>query len=206
MMNEESSPNHRSRVRGIASGVMFLAFFGTLWASLGINGLQGLYEPWLLMVILLIGVTVLLAGFSLMRATRRLPKAVSNSENLERHRSRTSFRIVFATEGILILIAFMICRAINHFDWFFPVMMLIVGVHFIPLAGLFRVQRYYTAGLLLCLLALLTLFAVPERIQVYHFQILTWWVTLGFGGAIILWGVGFAHWMQGKRLLGQNEK
>jgi hypothetical protein len=31
----------RAAVRGVASGVLFMAFFGTLWASIGVGGLQG---------------------------------------------------------------------------------------------------------------------------------------------------------------------
>jgi hypothetical protein len=31
----------RAAVRGTASGVIFMAFFGTLWAGVGIRGMQG---------------------------------------------------------------------------------------------------------------------------------------------------------------------
>lgn len=31
----------RAAVRGTASGVIFMAFFGTLWAGIGIRGMQG---------------------------------------------------------------------------------------------------------------------------------------------------------------------
>ena len=184
--------------------MLFLAFFGALWASIGINGLQGLEEPWSLIVMLLIGVALFIAGVSLRQASRQLHKPDTKSENPDDHRKTIWFRIVFAIEGISIVIAYVICRAINRFDLFFPVMMLIVGVHFFPLAALFRVKRYYTAGGLLCLLAIITLFAVPEHLRMNHLQIIAWWVIPGFGGAFILWGVGFAHWLQGKRLLAKR--
>ncbi|MFL7869898.1 MAG: hypothetical protein AB8I58_13790 [Anaerolineales bacterium] len=201
-MDKKQESNARSSVRGIASGVVFLAIFGVLWVAIGINGLQGLDEPWLLILMLLIGVALLVAGISLRRASQQYPKA----KNPDGQRRNKWFLIVFATELITIVIANVICRAINRFDLFFPVMMLIVGIHFFPLAALFRVKKYYTTGVLLCLLAILTIFAVPERIRLNGMQINTWWVILGLGGAFILWGVGFANWIQGKRLLAQRKR
>ena len=84
-------------------------------------------------------------------------------------------------------------------------MMLIVGVHFFPLASLFRVKRYQIAGVLLCLLALVTLFFVPEQFYLGNFKITARWVILGFGGAFILWFIGFANWLQGRELFAQSK-
>jgi hypothetical protein len=47
---------------------------------------------------------------------------------------------------------------------------------------------------------------MPERLRLNGMQINTWWVILGFGGAFILWGVGFANWIQGKRLLAKRKR
>jgi hypothetical protein len=57
-------------VRGIASGVIFLALFGTLWAVLGIEGLKGLDENWLAAGTILVGFTLLGGGISF---TTRVP-------------------------------------------------------------------------------------------------------------------------------------
>ena len=82
--------------------------------------------------------------------------------------------------------------------------MLIVGIHFFPLASLFRIRRYYGKGTLLCFLAVLTLFVMPERLRLSGMQINTWWVILGFGGASILWDVGLVNWWQGRKLLAKT--
>jgi hypothetical protein len=84
-------------------------------------------------------------------------------------------------------------------------MALIVGVHFFALAALFRVKIYYLVGAILCLLAIITLFAVPESVNFDGQQITAQWVVLGFGSAIILWGVGLGLWLLGKRLLTLSE-
>ena len=203
-LNRNQAPGTKPSVRGVATGVLFLALFGALWAAMGINGLKGWEEPWLLVVVMLFGLALLLAGVSLLRASRRSP---ATKIEIKGGQSRSKwFRIVFATELITIVIAMAICRAVNRFDLFYPVMMLIVGIHFFPLAHLFRVKKYHVAGALLCSLAVVTLLVVPEQFHLSNLQVAAWLVILGFGGAFILWGVGFAHWLQGRRLLAQRKR
>jgi hypothetical protein len=202
--NQESSIS--PSVGGIARSVLFLVFFGALWASIGINGLNKLEEPWLAIVAMFIGLALLIAGVSLSRASRRSSTQAPTTNTQEVQHRNKWFRIVFATELIAIMIAYVICSAVNRFDLFFPVMMLIVGVHFFPMASLFRIWRYHVTGILLCILAVITLLAVPEQLRLSGMQIKVWWVILGLGGAFILWGVGFANWLQGKRLLAQRKR
>jgi len=192
-------------ISGIASGVLFLVVFGALWAAIGINGLQGFDEPWVAIGILLIGLVLLIASLSLRWKTRRLPNRAAEKKEPDRQRKNKWFRIVFATELVAIVSANVICRAVNRSDLFFPVMMLIVGIHFFPLAVLFGINKYYLTGALLSLLAIGTLLVVPEQLQFSGFQITAWWVVLGLGGAFILWGTGFVHWLQGRRLLDQKK-
>jgi hypothetical protein len=48
---------------------------------------------------------------------------------------------------------------------------------------------------------MITLLAVPESVKLGGQQITAQWVVLGFGAALILWGVGLGLWLLGKRLL-----
>ncbi len=153
-----------------------MAFFGTLWAGIGILGLQGWEFLWLFILSLLIGITLLIGGIILIEASRWL----SSNEMTEadaRHSKRVGmwFDIIFGLEGALIGAASTICGATKYFDLFFPVMALIVGAHFFPLAHLFRVRIHYIAGTLLCLLAAVTLLMVPARVTLGHHQIVAWW-------------------------------
>jgi hypothetical protein len=191
-------PKHA--LRGVASGVLFMAFFGTLWAGIGIGGLQGWGEPWLSIVVLLVGLGLLIGGIALLIASRHLPNQGAEADAQGDRRTGIWYGIIFATEGLLIGAASVICNAINRFDLFFPIMAIIVGVHFLPLAALFQVKAYYLVGALLCILALLT-FTVPEHINLGGQQIIAQWVVLGFGTALILWAVGLGLGLLGKRLL-----
>lgn len=64
-MTQTSQGIPRAAMRGIASGIIFMAFFGTLWSLIGVGGLQGWGSPWLLIVALLIGVALLGGGVTL---------------------------------------------------------------------------------------------------------------------------------------------
>ena len=200
-MDKTSSTVPGFAVRGVASGVIFMAFFGTLWANIGIGGLQGWGGVWFLIVAVLVGIGLLLGGISLLLASRRLSDQIAEADVPRGRRIGLWFVIIFASEGVLIGVASGICNALHRFDLFFPIMALIVGIHFFPLAALFQVKVYYLVGALLCLLAIITFLAVPERVTFGGQQIIAQWIVLGFGAAFILWGVGVGLWLLGRRLL-----
>ncbi len=204
-MTQTSSIIPGFAVRGVASGVLFMAFFGTLWASIGVGGLQGWGGSWLSLIVLLVGIALLLGSISLFFASRRLPNQEADVDASQGRRTGLWFIITFALEGILIGVASGICNALHRFDLFFPVMALIVGVHFFPLAALFHVKLYYLVGTLLCMLAIITLFTVPEHVQLGGQQLTAQWVVLGFGAAFVLWGVGVGLWLLGRRLLALSD-
>lgn len=191
----------RAAVRGTAFGVIFMAFFGTLWAGIGIRGLQGWGFLWLLILSLLIGVTLLIGGIVLIMNSKRLSNEMVVGDSQRWKRKNMWFGIIFGLEGVLIAIAAGICGSTNHLDLFVPVMALIVGAHFFPLAHLFRVKTYYISGSLLCLLSAIALITFPIRVTWGNYQIMVWWTSVGFGSALILWGTGVAVWIAGYRLL-----
>lgn len=196
-MVQASQRMPRAAMRGIASGVIFMAFFGTLWSLIGVGGLQGWGAPWLLIVALLIGVALLGGGVTLWRGAERLADvAIPEADTTGRW-----FGIVFATEGIAIGIASYLCNVTNRFDLFFPIMAIIVGLHFLPLARLFGVTFYYAVGTLLCLLGIIALLAVPVTVPLADRAMLGRSLLVGFGSAVILWGTGLTLWWQGLQSL-----
>lgn len=62
----------RAAVLGTTSGVIFMAFLGTMWAGIGIRGLQGWGFLWLLILSLLIGVILFIGGIILIMISRGL--------------------------------------------------------------------------------------------------------------------------------------
>ncbi|MBP1964598.1 DUF7010 family protein [Paenibacillus aceris] len=199
-MEHKSSPIPRGAVRGAAWGVLFMAFFGTLWASIGIGGLQGWGSPWVLIAAIIMGLTLLACGISLFASAQHLSNQTTEADARRWKRARLWFGLIFTIEGAAIGAASAICSATDRFGLFFPVMAIIVGVHFIPLSTLFQVKTHYVTGLLLCLLAIFTLLFFPERVMLEGRQIITWWLAVGFGSALILWGTGLSIWIAGQRM------
>lgn len=196
-MSHRSQSLPRAAMRGIASGVLFLAFFGTFWSLIGVGGLHGWGAPWLLIVALLIGVTLLGGGVSLWRGAERLAKeAIPEADTTGRW-----FGIIFAAEGIAIGIASYLCNVNTRYDLFFPIMAIIVGLHFLPLARLFGVTLYYGVGVLLCLLGIIALLVVPETVTLAAREMLGRSLLVGFGAAVILWATGLTLWRRGAQAL-----
>lgn len=57
---------------GVASGVLFMAIFGTLWATTGIAGLRGWGTPWLGVAAVVVGALLFSGGLWLLHAAHRL--------------------------------------------------------------------------------------------------------------------------------------
>ncbi|MFE7084170.1 hypothetical protein [Priestia megaterium] len=191
----------RAAVRGTAAGVIFMAFFGTLWAGIGIRGMQGWGFLVLIILSLLIGVLLFIGAMALIKKSSTLSNEGINKNREQWKKKNIWFGIIFSLEGLLIAMASFICTSTNHLDLFVPVMALIVGAHFFPLASLFQVSIYYITGTLLCLLATLVMLTFPVKTIISDHQIMTWWVSVGFGSALILWGTGVIVCLKGFRLL-----
>ncbi|MCY9659733.1 hypothetical protein P5G65_09285 [Paenibacillus chondroitinus] len=55
------------------------------------------------------------------------------------------------------------------------------------------------------LLAIATLLFVPERAALGGHPVITWWLVVGFGSALILWGTGLKIWLIGKRWIAASQ-
>ncbi|MEY8191770.1 hypothetical protein AB4X15_19195 [Peribacillus simplex] len=182
--------------RGSGIGVIFMAFFGTLWAGTGVMGLQGWGFPYMELAAIFVGIIMVIGGISLIHASQKMSNQVSGDGARRLKRIGFLFNMVFIAEGLLIGIAIVICNLINQTDLIPGVIAIIVGIHFLPLASLFQIKVYYATGVLLCLLALITLLIVPDTVMFGEHQILAPLSLLGFGCALILWITGLTLWLR----------
>ncbi|MBO1000471.1 hypothetical protein IOC57_22360 [Bacillus sp. SD075] len=187
---------------GSGIGVIFMAFFGTLWAGIGVMGLQGWGFPYVELVAIFVGILMVICGISLIHASQKMSNPVSENGDRRLKRIGFLFNMVFIAEGLLIGIAIAICNLIDQADLIPGVIAIIVGIHFLPLASLFQIKIYYATGVLLCLLALMSLFSVPDTVMLGEHQILAPLSLLGFGCALILWATGLSLWLRIKNSSG----
>ncbi|CAG7659213.1 hypothetical protein ACFQI7_37715 [Paenibacillus allorhizosphaerae] len=183
----------KAAVFGAANGVMFMTFFGALWASIGIIGSRGLGDPWSLVLSSIVTLILLSGAISLFGKARNMNHASTPEEREHWRKINRKFGLIFGLEGLAIFIASMICNIINNFEVFFPIMAIIVGIHFFPLARLFRENFYYGTGVMLCILGVITFF-LPMNATVNNVTLIATSTFIGFGSALTLWVTGLRIW------------
>lgn len=197
-----TQPISRAGVRGLASGIFVLAFFATYWAMAGAGiAFSGVYVTVALIVSIVIALVFFGFAVYLIVQARRLPKEVSEEEAVYWRGTGWKFGLVFLTEFVLIGVANIVLSILNKQEFAIPLTALIVGLHFLPLARLFRVNMYYGVGILMSLLAIVAIIAVLFNSGLSLAILYGWSMVVAFGCALILWVTDIELIRQGMRLL-----
>ena len=162
-------------LRGRATGVLFLSGFGALWFLLGLAASQRLSLP--TACALAAGLVALVAGTVLLRRrSAALPASRLDPEE-QRQAGRTFGRVNAAQWAAIVLIAVVLGRL--HLDAYTPAAVtVVVGLHFFPLARLFRSPQHHVTGAALVLWGAVCLLLVPRDVLQS---------TTAFGTGAILW-------------------
>lgn len=162
-------------LRGRATGVLFLSGFGGLWFLLGLAASQRLSLP--TACALAAGLVALVAGTVLLRRrSAALPASRLDPEE-QRQAGRTFGRVNAAQWAAIVLIAVVLGRL--HLDAYTPAAVtVVVGLHFFPLARLFRSPQHHVTGAALVLWGAVCLLLVPRDVLQS---------TSAFGTGAILW-------------------
>jgi hypothetical protein len=189
-MTTEASqrPNlSRPAVMGIASGIFFMAFFGALWGLMSAGFMDSVVQPVAFVVIGLVTLGFLGLVVMLMRYARSLPATTSSEEDEAGKKIGMWFGIVFGLEALLIALTSIVLGRMQASQFIPPVIALIVGLHFLPLARLFHVTFYYITGALLCVLALVAIIALVRGLSIAGPSPYNWSLVVGIGATLILW-------------------
>lgn len=145
-MKDETVIKPSDELSGYASGMLMMAVFTSAWAIIAYSGLKA--SPYKFALILFLVVVLILAGyaFRFIKTSKHYQdqgvKVVSEADKKRDKR----FMFIFAAEGIGIFIGINIVVNLGYPDLVIPVIALVVGLHFFPLARLFkRTQDYYLA-------------------------------------------------------------
>jgi hypothetical protein len=123
--------------------------FGVIWLLLGL--FRGRPAPaWLRILLLLVGMAlgtsiVILAAHALStppNLTPPTPQQSATNRQIARH-----FYVIFGIELFAILLAALVLNAVRYPDYILCAIALIVGIHFVPLAALFKLPFYYGTAL-----------------------------------------------------------
>ena len=142
----QSSTIPREAVSGVAIGLMLMTLFTTMWACIANAGLGGKDYHLVLAAFIILALTFLVNGIRMFGKAKSFPAATSEQDVAERKKAGKWFGIIFGAEGLGIFIAVNIVINIGHPELVIPVIALVVGLHFYPLAKVFkRKVDYYLA-------------------------------------------------------------
>ena len=140
-----------------ARGGMFMAAFGTMWLVGGVLG-EFPSMPWLAAIAVVFGAVLFLANW---RALRAQPAALEAEPSPEAQRTARRFRLVNLGQWAAVAAAAIGLNAIHRSQWIVPAGVAIVGLHFLPLAALFRNRAHYLTGAAIVALAVALPWQLP---------------------------------------------
>ncbi len=148
-MTDTILPRHAgATARGRAVGALVMGGFGALWSGLGVAGLGAAGGGPLAWTVVVVALLIVVA--QAVRLWRAHPKSADTpldaaGEERERRRGKL-FTWVSAGEGLAILVAVNVVANLGHPEWRNAAVMLVVGLHFFPLAAAFGYRRYVVLG------------------------------------------------------------
>ena len=144
---------------GRAIGAMFFAVFGGMWLGLWAHS-EYPESVTALLAIAAVAAALLAAAYRAYKANSLALKAIAQTpESLRKSRM---FNLVNAGQWSVIFVVALVLTQIGYARWILPAVVLIVGLHFLPLARLFAYRPHYLTGAALILLASVYPFVAPE--------------------------------------------
>jgi hypothetical protein len=187
-MSEHS--HQRAYKLGLTGGSLWLISAGTASAIWALLTIQTVAATTAAAGFGAVAAALIVSGIGLIRKARREPMDTSSELSVRRKMMRR-FVIIVAAEIIAWLVVNMVCLLVLHRSrYIVPLDILIVGIHFLPLARLFQVPRYYAMGVLFCVIPVATMLAVQYSAHVGHGVI--WKVVPSVGCGLVAMATGMA--------------
>jgi hypothetical protein len=145
-MTEQTRIVPREAITGIATGLMLMAVFTTIWACIANGGLNGADYHAILVIFCLLAACFVTFGVILFQRAKLFAPSASESDIAEKKKAGMWFGIIFGAEGLFIFIAVNVVNKMGHPELVIPAIALVVGLHFYPMAKIFKRKiDYYLA-------------------------------------------------------------
>ena len=188
-------PKDRPYILGLSIGTFWLIAASSGF-SLPLLYISGVW-PHAVWVIQVAAIVLMAAAIRLMVQALKMPR--SERTEARRQVGRRFVGIVIA-EILAIMLVNGAAFGLGLISWLVPLDLLIVGLHFFPLAHWFGVPRYHVLGALFCLVSVLTLLLVPSGAAAG--SVIARYLISSLGCAASAWLISIASMMElRKRLL-----
>jgi signal transduction histidine kinase len=134
-----SHPSLDASKGGRALGAMIFSFFGAVW--LEIWDWRAGAGPAAFAVIALLGLTLLARAW--LRYRRFAPALALEPETPQKKRAARIFNIVNVGQWVVIVVLGNVLANLGLGKWVVPMAIVVVGLHFVPLAHVFRNRSHY---------------------------------------------------------------
>ncbi len=128
----------RGLLDGVVVGLVLMAVFTTAWSANTLGTWPGAAGTVITAVGVLAGAWFVVTAVRLVRTRRLASTVVTPEQERWQKRSGTAFGVVFAVEAVLVVAAANVLSAIDRPDLVLPAIALVVGLHFYPMARIFR--------------------------------------------------------------------
>jgi hypothetical protein len=174
-------------VRSIASGLLMMAIFTLMWTGIAFGSLYPAKSWYALLIFPLFSILFVVNAVRLFSISKYFPKLTSEADIAEGKRSGKWFGIIFGAEGLGIFIAVNTVIYLGHADLTIPVIALVVGLHFYPMAKLFKRTFDYYLATWSTLIAVIGIMLILKK--VYPFETVDAFVGIGLAIATSCYGV-----------------
>ena len=181
---------------GLGGGSLWLIEVGaafTIWALFTIHSSLA---TGMLVLVAVASAVLLFFGIRLMLRVRRLSHGPADDPSRSR-RIGVRFGTIFAAELVACGAVAAVCVSTHHWKWIVPLQLIVVGLHFLPLARLFDVPRYNLLGISFCAISIATLLFTSSSAHIGH--AFSWIVapSLGCGLMALITGAAGLDEVQG---------
>jgi len=198
-MDSEKHMIPDAAVKGIATGLCMMAFFTSLWSGIAFGGLHATNYWFFLLAFLAFAVLFVIRAIKLFGMAKYFPPLTSEADLAEEKRIGKWFGIIFGAEGLGIFVGINIVVNLGYPDLVIPTIALVVGLHFFPLAKVFkRTIDYYLASWATLIAVLGFVFSLNKIMPVNYVM-----AFVGIGIAIATSVYGFYMLIRGKGAMRQ---
>src|ERR1700761_1536538 len=160
-MNNEPHTVPRIAITSIATGILMMACFTTMWTGIAYGSLQ--HGIILLILFGIIVITLIAFAIYLFNIAKQFPKLESEVDKAEGKKTGKWFGIIFGAEGLGIFVGINIVVNLGHADLTIPVIALVVGLHFYPLARVFKRKIDYYLATWTTLIAIIAIVLILNK-------------------------------------------
>ena len=133
-----------------AIGAMFYFFFGGAWLEYYAFRVVGT-QPVVFIVVALVTATLVVLAYR--RYKQHQPALAAEAPSVQQKRADRTFNIVNAGQWVVILVAANVLANVGLSIWVIPCVILVVGLHFLPLGYVFASPPHYVTGIALMVLS-----------------------------------------------------